>query len=199
MMLRTSKTSPYVRKVLIVAALTGLGDRIETVDADLADPADDLITQNPLGKIPALVLDDGTCLFDSRVIAAYLDGLVGGAGLYPEGDALWPALRLQALADGICDAAVLEVYETRMRTPETFHQPWVDRQRGKVDRALATLDDAPPVWTGRPTIGDVALACALGMQDLRFEGRWRKHARLAAWLDAFAAAVPAYAATDPAR
>lgn len=199
MILRTSKTSPFARKALIAASIAGLEDEIEPVAADFMDPDDPLLAENPLGKLPALLLETGDCLYDSRVICEYLDTRAGKVGLFPEGDALWPALRLQALADGICDAAVLQVYETRLRPPEYYCQPWVDRHHAKAERAIEALGANPPVWSGRPTIGDVALACALGQQDLRFEGKWRRHKALADWLDRFAADVPAFARTDPTQ
>jgi len=104
-------------------------------------------------------------------------------------------LRLQALADGICDAGLLQVYEQRLRSPEMRSAAWVENQAGKVTRALATLEATPPVYE-RPRIGEIALACALGYLDLRFEGAWRAgHPALVAWLDAFAARVPAFEAT----
>jgi glutathione S-transferase len=194
--LRSSPASPFGRKIKIAAALLGLGDRIEIVVADTLDPEDSIRRQNPLGKIPALVLEDGAVLFDSRVIAEYLDWLAGGGRIIPAEPAdRFRALILQALADGIMDAALLQVYEARFRAPALHVPKWLDHQAEKVARGLAALDAAPPAQGARD-IGAIALACALGYLDLRFSGRWRAdHARLAAWLDAFAAAVPAFEAT----
>lgn len=193
--LRTSPASPFGRKVKIAAHELDLLGRIEIVAADTTDPQDSLRAQNPLGKIPALVLEDGSTLFDSRVIAEYLDHLASG-GLIPSGEARFLQLRLQALADGICDAALLQVYESRFRTPEMRNAAWVENQAGKVTRALATLEAAPPAWSGKPRIGEIALACALGYLDLRFDGTWRAaHPRLVAWLDDFAAKVPSFETT----
>jgi len=194
--LRTSPASPFGRKVRIAAALLGLEGRIEIVAADTGDPADSLRRQNPLGKIPALIAEGGEAIFDSRVIVEYLDGLAGGGRLIPADLATRiRALTLQALADGIADAALLQVYERRMREPSERSAKWVDYQADKVTRGLAALESKPPE-TGAAHVGAVALACTLGYLDLRFAGDWRSgHPKLVAWLDAFAAAVPAYAAT----
>lgn len=156
--------------------------------------------QNPLGKIPALVLDGGEVLFDSRVIVEYLDHLAGGGRIIPgEQKARFAALRLQALADGILDASILQMYEGRWRDPSKHEPKWVEHQAGKVARALAALEAAPPGRDTTPTIGQIAIACALGYRDLRFAGTWRKdHPRLVKFFDDFAAAVPAFAATAPA-
>lgn len=195
LILRSSPASPFGRKVKIAIAELGLGDRVEIVLADTNDPAEPLRKQNPLGKIPTLVLEDGTTLFDSRVIAEYLDHLAGGGKLFPAGEARFSQLRLQALADGLCDAALLQVYEVRFRPEESRNAAWVENQAGKVARALAALEAAPPAYD-RPRIGEIALACALGYLDLRFAGKWRvDHPALVAWLDGFAGKVPAFEAT----
>ncbi len=195
MILRYSAASPYARKVRIGADLLGLAARIEVVAASTGDPADSLRQQNPLGKIPTLVLEDGSSLYDSRVIAEYLDHLAGGGKLIPADPARrFAALRLQALGDGINDAALLIRYETATRRPELRDQDAIDLQQGKIDRALAALEAAPP--TGPADIGQIAVACALGYLDLRFAGVWRAaHPRLADWLADFAARVPAFEAT----
>ncbi len=195
LILRSSPASPFGRKVKIAIAELGLGSRIEVVPADTNDPKEPLRQQNPLGKIPTLVLEDGTTLFDSRVIVEYLDQLAGGGILFPAGEERFAQLRLQALADGLCDAALLQVYEVRFRPEEGRNAAWVENQAGKVARALAALETAPPAYE-RPRIGEIALACALGYLDLRFEGRWRgNYPALVAWLDAFAAKVPSFEAT----
>ena len=193
--LRSAPPSPFGRKVKIAAKMLGLMDRIALVDADPTSPDDSLRKQNPLGKIPTLVLEDGTALYDSRVIVEYLDALAGGGKLIPPGgDARFHELTLQALGDGLMDAALLQVYETRFREKEQFGAKWLDHQAGKVGRVLAMLEANPPA--GEVRIGQVTLACALGYLDLRFQGAWRKdHPRLVAWLDAFAAKVPAFEAT----
>ncbi|MGE7469683.1 glutathione S-transferase family protein [Bosea sp. NPDC003192] len=195
LILRSSPTSPFGRKIKIAIAELGLEERVEVVPADTNDPAESLRRQNPLGKVPTLVFEDGSTLFDSRVIAEYLDQLAGGGQLFPAGEARFAQLRLQALADGICDAGLLQVYEVRLRAAEVRSQSWTENQAGKVARALAALEAMPPVYD-RPRIGEIALACALGYLDLRFEGAWRaNHPALAAWLDGFAVKVPAFEAT----
>ena len=189
MYLRASPASPYTRKVRIAASILKLDDQIEVVQTDTNDATSPLRKENPLGKIPALVADDGTTYFDSRVIVEYLDHLAGGNKVFPsESAARFEALRLQALADGICDAALLIVYEGRYRSADQHNQNWVDLQRGKIDRALAALETSPPSSSETPQIGDIATACALGYLDLRLGGVWRAtHPALVAWLDGFAA------------
>jgi len=201
MILRSSAASPFVRKVRIAIALLGLDSKIEVRETDLNDPADTIRAQNPLGKIPALVLDDGTTLYDSRVILEYLDHLAGGGRIIPRDPAArFPTLRLQALCDGILDACVLIVYESRYRPEDKRVQAWLDRQAGKVKRALEALEGAPPPLTPMPDAGQIALACVLGYRDLRFDEGWRKdYPRLLAWHDKFAAQVPAFAATKVSR
>ncbi|MFV2092904.1 MAG: glutathione S-transferase N-terminal domain-containing protein, partial [Hyphomicrobiales bacterium] len=179
MKLRGSAPSPYTRKVRIVAELKGLSKTIEIEDANTADPNDSLRQQNPLGKIPALVLADGQVLFDSRVIAEYLDSVGEGQTLFPAGAARWPALALQALADGICDAALLQVYEQRFRPQAQQNADWTDMQAAKVSRALAQLEATMDGPADNITIGEIALAAALGYLDFRFAGTWRTtHPRL---------------------
>ena len=198
--LRHSPSSPFVRKIKIAASVLGLEREIAIAPADTMSPSDSLRQQNPLGKIPALLLEDGTVLFDSRVILEYLDHRAGGGRIIPtEAGARFAALRLQALADGIMDASVLLVYEGRWRPPELHEPKWVELQSGKVARALAALEAASlPAPVATPDVGQIALACALGYRDFRFPGSWRNdHPRLVAWLDDFARRVPAFAATAP--
>jgi glutathione S-transferase len=197
MILRTAPASPFGRKVRIAASLLGIDGDISIERADTMDPSDSMRRQNPLGKIPILLLDDGTKLFDSRVIIEFLDHRAGGGRIIPaEPKARFAALTLQALCDGLMDASLLLVYEGRWRSADRHEPKWVDHQAAKVDRALSSLEADPPVVQGIPHVGDIALACALGYRDLRFAGRWRAdHPRLVTWLDAFAAQVPAFAAT----
>jgi glutathione S-transferase len=195
LVLRSSPASPFGRKVRIAAAVLGLSDRIDVVAADTNDPGDSLRRQNPLGKIPVLILEDGAVLYDSRVIVEYLDWVAGGGKIIPAAPGRFRILTLQALADGIMDAAILQIYETRFREPGQYVGKWLDHQAAKVERALERVEAAPPEAAARD-IGAIALACALGYLDLRFGGRWRVgHPRLAAWLDAFAAGVPAFEGT----
>jgi glutathione S-transferase len=194
LILRSSPTSPFGRKVKLAAAVLELSDRIEVVAADTNDPEETLRLQNPLGKIPTLIPEDGRALYDSRVIVEYLDALAGGGKIIPVGPARFTALHRQALADGIMDAALLQVYEQRYREPEIRSSKWVGRQADKVARALVVAERDPPAALD---VGAIALACALGYLDLRFAGAWRaEHHGLVAWLDGFAATVPAFVATS---
>ena len=195
--LRSSMPSPFVRKVKIAAALLGLADRIKLEPADTTNPSDSMRMQNPLGKIPILLTEDGAALFDSRVIVEYLDHLAGGGRIIPaEPKARFAALRLQALCDGILDASILRVYEGRFRSEEKREQTWIDYQTEKVTRALDWLEKNPPAVTALPDVGQITLACTLGYLDLRFEGAWRKSCpTLVKWHDDFAARVPAFAQT----
>ena len=146
-----------------------------------------------------LITDDGRTLFDSRVIVEYLDHLAGGGRIIPIGEARFPVLCMQSLADGIMDAALLEVYENRFRPKEWRYKDWTDYQAAKVTRALTALEEAPPAPLSQPSdadAGNIALACALGYLDLRFKGQWRdSYPKLVAWLESFEAAIPGYAAT----
>ncbi len=193
LVLRHHPASPYARKVRIVAAELGLALELQTTDT--ADPSDPIRAQNPLGKIPTLLLEDGSALYDSRVIVEYLDHLAGGGRIIPTDAARrFDALRLQALGDGICDAALLIRYEQTAR-PEPRSASWMELQQGKIERAVAVLDAAPP--SGPRDIGHVATACALGYLDLRFAGAWRSAApKLVAWLDAFARETRAFKETE---
>jgi glutathione S-transferase len=203
MILRFSPSSPFVRKVRIAAALLGLDGEITLERADTTDPNDSLRKTNPLGKIPVIIIEDGSAIYDSRVILDYLDERAGGGKIVPrQGPQRLAALRLQALCDGILDASILTVYESRFRKPEMHEAKWLELQAGKVSRALAVLESAPPplaAGQALPDVGQITLACALGYRDFRFGDGWRsEHPRLVAWLDSFAARVPAFAATKPA-
>jgi glutathione S-transferase len=200
MILRSSPPSPFGRKVRIAIALLGFDGDVKVEPADPTDSSDSLRRQNPLGKIPALIAEDGNVYYDSRVILEYLDHRAGGGKIVPrDPDERLAALRLQALCDGILDASILTIYETRWRQTEKHEQKWLDHQAGKVTRALAVLEAAPPPLNPAPElpdVGKIALACVLGYRDLRFGGAWRNdHPRLRAWLDDFAARVPAFEAT----
>ncbi|WP_029059067.1 glutathione S-transferase family protein [Stappia stellulata] len=201
LILRSSPPSPFGRKAKIAAAVLGLSDRITVELTDTKDPHDSIRKQNPLGKIPALVLEDGKVLFDSSVIVDYLDHLAGGGKVIPAGATRHDALRLQALADGIMDAALLQVYETRFRPEDKRHTEWLAYQADKVTRGLASLEaDLPDTVSPdrTPNVGEIAVACMLGYLDLRFAGDWRAgHPGLVGWLKTFEAAVPAYEATRP--
>ncbi|MCC9624676.1 glutathione S-transferase N-terminal domain-containing protein [Thalassospira sp. MA62] len=197
MILRSSDASPFGRKAKITAKILGIYDQLTVEVANTADPKDTLRQQNPLGKIPILILEDGRKIFDSRVICEYLDAQVDGVTLHPtESDTRWEALTLQALGDGIVDASILQVYENRMRSDDKRDPNWLSYQGEKVTRALDHLAANPPAFGEHIHIGHVAIACALGYLDLRFDGAWRKmHGNMVQWLDEFRSRVPGFDAT----
>lgn len=192
MKLYSNPASPFGRKVKVAAIETGLFERlsIRNVQTSAVGPDLELAADNPLGKIPCLVLADGSALYDSRVICEYLDTLHDGPRLFPaEGPARWAALRLQALADGVMDAAILARYETFLRPEELRWPAWVDGQLDKVARALSRLESEADGLGSRIDIGTIAVACALGYLDFRYgDMGWQaRHPRLAAWQGLFAA------------
>ena len=200
MRLYHSHTSPYARKVVVLLHETGqIGDvEIAPATGTPIDSGSMPLALNPLGKIPALERDDGPALYDSRVICRFLDDRVGGR-LYPKGPRLWDTLTLEATADGIVDAAILMVYEWRLRPEDKRMPDWVEGQWGKIARALDALDQR---WlshlNGPLDMGQIAVGAALGYLDFRHDDRGWRNARpgLAAWDDAFAAR-PSMVATQP--
>ncbi len=192
MQLFTSPTTPFGRKVMVLIHESGLADQVQvqTVAGSPLDPGSMPLDQNPLGKIPALIPDDGgPALYDSRVICRYLDH-VSGAGLYPAGPDLWPVLTLEATADGMLEAALLMVYEARLRPEALRFAPWVEGQWAKVARALDAIEARGMVLLeGRLTMAHVAVAVALSYLDFRHaERHWRQdRPRLAAWEQEFSA------------
>ena len=191
MKLRFSPTSPYVRKVVVTAAEKGLADQLTLVKTNAADPASGLERDNPLGKVPALVLEDGSSLFDSPVICEYLDGQAKGRKLIPaRGPKRFAALKLQATADGVLDAAVLVMGERRQRPEDKQHQPFIEKQMKKITNALDAFEGMLVAkQIGRaPNIGTISMGCALGYLDFRFpDYKWRKgRPKLARWFKSFA-------------
>lgn len=184
MKLRYSPTSPYVRKVTILALETGLDPRIERIKTNAWDPATDLPDDNPLGKVPCLILDDGRQFYDSPVICELLDSLHHGPKFFPAaGPARWTAIRRQALGDGILDAALQAVIETLRRPTEYTWKGWIDRQKAAITRALDQLESEAGDLGGQFTIGEVTIVAALGYLDFRLAtDNWRKgRPKLAAW------------------
>lgn len=188
-----SPTSPYVRKVRIVADLLGLSGQIRLQPANTLDPDDPLVLMNPLGKIPALTPDALPPIFDSRVIVEYLEATHGHGAIIPADPVRrFRVLSDAALAEGILDALVLITYEGRFRTPEQHSPVWTGRQMGKIRRALIAAEAALERFDGI-SIAAITLACALGYADLRGQIDWRAEMPgLVPWLDRFAAATPAF-------
>lgn len=197
MILRSTPPSPFGRKAIIAAHVLGLMSELTIEKADLNDPTDSVRVQNPVGKIPVLIDENGTSYFDSRVILEYLDYRAGGGKILPTAPAArFEALRLQALCDGAMDACILQVYEGRWRPTEKHEAKWLAYQADKVSRALHALEAAPPQIDAVPSVGQITLACLLGYRDMRFDGTWRNtYPKLHAWHDAFEAQVPAFAET----
>lgn len=199
MKLHYSSHSPFVRKVRVTAAMLGISDRIEIIDTPTTPIATDpaLATANPLGKIPALVTDDGETIYDSRVICEYLILLAGDGALLPAtGPARWTALCQQALGDGLMDAAILRRYEVALRPEDKRWTDWDEAQKSKIERVLDAFEAGVDGLEGEPTIGIIAAGCALGYLDLRFadEGWRQDHPKLAEWYEAWAQ-LPAMQAT----
>lgn len=201
MKLLYAPTSPFVRKVMACAHLTGQADRISWLDS-AAHPVNRdarIAAHNPLAKVPTLILPDGSSLYDSRVICEYLAEAAGDRQLFPAGAARWIALTRQALGDGLLDAALLARYEHTARPAEIQWPQWREAQLLKVQACLSEIevlaDDLPRT---HPSIGDLTIGCALGYLDFRFpELDWRMaHPRAAAWFAVFNA-LPAMQATLP--
>lgn len=192
MRLYHSPTTPFGRKVMVVLLETGIEVEVVGVSGTPVAPGTMPLAQNPLGKIPVLVRDDGRALYDSRVICRYLDGLTG-AGLYGAGDALWDVLTLEATADGIMDAAILMAYEVRVRPEDKRFPDWVEGQWAKVARALDMLEGRQ---FGALDMGQIALGCALAYLDFRHDARgWRDGRPILAEWEAGMAARPSMLAT----
>ena len=195
-----SPASPYVRKVMVVLHETGQQDDVTLVPAmgTALDPGTMPVAHNPLGKLPTLERDGAGALYDSRVICCFLDDR-GEGRLYPPAPALWETLTLEATADGIMDAAILMVYEHRLRPPELVSTAVLEAQWTKIARALDALEGR---WlshlAGPIDIGQIALGCALGYLDFRLGDRdWRRgRDGLAAW-EARLAQRPSLQATRP--
>lgn len=177
-------TSPFARKVLVLAKELGLGDRLELV---AINPWTDetLRAANPFSQVPTLALDDGTGLHDSPVICDYLDELAGRRLIPASGPARVRTLRLQALGDGVCVAAVRRIRET-LRDEGDRHEDIIARQSQAMAAGLDTLE-AIDLGDGFG-LGEIAVACACGYMDLRFpQDRWRDgRPKLAAWYERMA-------------
>ena len=200
MKLHWSPRSPFVRKVMIVLEEAGIADRVTLVRTPVAmdKPNLDLVPDNPLIKLPTLVLEDGTALYDSRVICAYLDALAG-AGLLPAAPrARLLAERRQALGDGFLDALLL--FRQERNKPAARQTPaWLDAFALKTRAVLAALEaEAPALQASGFDLGLIAIGCALSYMDYRFPDiAWRDgHPALAAWHARFAAR-PSVMRTQP--
>lgn len=196
--------SPFVRKVMVLLHESGNADAVEKIDVMTAPtaPDDSVTAANPIGKIPCLITDSGDAMYDSRVITRYLDNRFD-AGFYPEGDAIWRTLTLEAHVDGMLDAAILCVYEIRCRDEDDRSEAWRDGQRAKIYRGLDALEGHWAAHLAGPMdMGQIGVGCMLEYLDFRAGmggfSDWRDgRPNLAAWGAAFAER-PAMVATAPA-
>ncbi|MDE2090030.1 MAG: glutathione S-transferase N-terminal domain-containing protein [Gammaproteobacteria bacterium] len=199
MKLYGSLTSPYVRKVRMFLAEKGIA--YEFVNEGPSDAAGNVARLNPLGKVPLLVRDDGEVLFDSPMIVEYLDSQKGEPLIPPPGEARWLAQRWHALGQGIMDATVTRLMETR-RAPERQEAAVIKKQEAKIAAALAYaashIGDGEFLVGKGLTVADIALGAALGYLDLRYAHDWRSaHPRVASWFAEFGLR-PSYRETAPA-
>ena len=187
-----SPASPYSNKVRMAAHYVGIA--AESVLTDTASNPPELIANNPLGKIPTLLTRDGKAIYDSRTIMHFLDRETKGK-LYPRNAEKRTDVEiLEALCDGICDSLLAIVYERRSRPEEKVHQPWIDRQWQKVERALDHLEENMPRLGKKPNAGHFALAAMLRYIELRFAGKWQRgRPKLKRFLSRFEAVFPDYA------
>ncbi len=196
MKLAYSPNSPYVRKCVVLAIQRGIDKQMELWTVGTTDPA--LLKVNPLSKVPTLVLDDGTALYDSPVICEYLDSVGDGPKMFPPvGPARWKALRQEALGDGILDATQPRRREIALPQDEG-RQTYIALQQGKVKAALAVLEAEADSLGMLTNIGEITIACALGYMDFRYPNEpWRPgHPKLEAWY-AKVSAMPAMTRTVP--
>jgi len=202
MRLLFAPTSPFVRKVMVCAHLTGQASSIERLDSAAhpvrRDPR--IAAHNPLAKVPTLILEDGQALYDSRVICEYLASQAGNGRIFPApGAARWTALTRQAMGDGLLDAALLARYELTARPAEFQWPAWREALLTKVTACVDSIEAiAAELSTDQPTIGEIAIGCGLGYLDFRFPDLdWRaQHPNAARWNEAFQA-LPAMQATRP--
>lgn len=193
-----SPASPYARKCRIAVREKSLLSEVEeTAVNPWGTDVAELRGHNPLGKVPVLTARDGTSLYDSRVICAYLDSLAPTPRLIPDGAPRFAVLRAEALADGIADAAISLILESR-RPAEEQSKSAPERWRGALERAVPALLPALDALPEGPTQGHIAIGAALGYLDLRFpDFNWRDgNARLAEWYAEYAAR-PAMLETAP--
>lgn len=197
-----SPTSPFVRKVSIAALELGFADQIERIPV-VAHPinrAEQLVAANPIGKVPALITDTGTVLYDSAVILAYLDWLAGTGRLIPvEGIARFEVLRDEALGDGLTDAGILIRYEQTTRPEDKVFGPWIEGQLAKMETCVDGIEARAASFGDRVDVGTIAIAAALGWVDFRMPAfDWRARApQTAAWYAVFSER-PSLKATVPA-
>ncbi len=198
MKLYYSPTSPYVRKVTMMAMELGLDEQIERIAVSSVGPDSDVTNANPLGKVPALVRNDGSDLYDSPVICEYLDSLHDGRKFIPaDGEDRIFVLKMQALADGAMDAGISQIMETRR--PDDEQSPgWITRQQKALSQAMDEMEKFVDHLGSEVTLAHLTFCAALGWIDLRkSDWNWREsRPALADWYTAFSAR-PSVMATEP--
>jgi len=200
MKLRWAPGSPFVRKVTVTAIEVGLDNRIERMMTDYHKPDSDIIDHNPLGKVPAMILDDGDILVDSSVICAYLDSLHDGNKLIPNDPRYrYKVLSLEALADCMTESAI-NVQRENSRPAESQSDVVRDKQWGKFERAMDWINATPSVLEGTLNIGHIAVATGVGWVEFRMGdtlGDWKSRwGMLGAWYDQVSER-PSFQATVP--
>lgn len=194
--LYSSPTSPYSSKVRLAALYAGIDLPVQVVVTS-EEPAE-LLAANPLGKIPALMTDEGKAIFDSRVITQYLNNLSGNKLFPRNAEKRLDALQFEAIADGLCDVLVAHVYERRMRPEEIVHQPVLDWYWKKAERVLDLLNETAPRMGAKIHGGHIGIAAALGYLTLRFGNGWeRGRPKLKRWFKRFAELHPELSALLP--
>ena len=192
MKLHWSSRSPYVRKVMICAHETGIADTLDCVYSvvSLSRPNQDVMRDNPLGKIPTLILNDGRILYDSIVICEYFASLQPGSTLFPrEGEARWTALRRHALGNGMLDTLLLWRSEIAKPAPQQTPE-WLSTFELKIRNALAVIEaEADALAASGFDIGHIGIGAALAYMDFRFgDLGWRNgRPRADAWMRQFLA------------
>lgn len=181
-----SSTSPFVRKVNVVAIETGLDSRIEWQQTNPWQAEENLVTDNPLSKIPTLVMDNGEVIYGSQLICEYLDGLHSGKKMIPADDSRWSILRLQSLADGILEAGILRFME-RKREPSLQSPEWDTMQKSVIQRGLDYLESNVSQLEVDLNLGIITVGVMLGWLDFRLGSEdWRSsHPKLAKWYEGF--------------
>jgi glutathione S-transferase len=190
-----SPASPFAAKARMAAVYAGYA--FEPVLTKTDDVPAELIAANPLGKIPALVTDDGKGIFDSKVITRFLNRATGGKLLPRNAVGRLEAEMLESLADGICDCAIAIVYERRQRPEEKLHQPWIDKQWAKVTRGLDHLEAGAPRLPVKLHAGHIALAACLGYLTLRFPAWSKGRPKLKRWFKKYSDKHPELAEMLP--
>lgn len=200
MKLYYSPTSPFVRKINVFAIEVGLDKKVEWLKTNPWQVEDVLTAENPLSQVPTLITDDDVVLYDSSVICEYLDSLHSGKKMIPEeSKERWPALRLQALADGILNAGILRFLEKK-RSIEKQSADWDATQKKSIERSLDYLENTVFDWGANLDVGVLSVACTLGWLDFRFSNEdWRAtHSNLSHWFESFSKR-PSITQTMPAE